>query len=77
MGVDEPIGVFRLPIDPKSISKPAKTTFDLVIGRDARADAVILCNLPQEDLIQAIPSNSLRTILEPYTEVIQAVQFSD
>jgi len=46
VGVHEPMAVYRVPIDHQKVNQPQGTTFDLVIGANARQDAVVLCNVP-------------------------------
>ena len=43
IGITEPIAVFRLQINPSAIGKPPGSVFDLVLGKNAKADAVVLC----------------------------------
>lgn len=58
------------------IKKPKGTTFDLLIGTDARNEALVICTpLSNEHAPQIIPSSSLQVILEPYTEIVQVSQF--
>ena len=80
VGIDKPLAAFRLPIEPSAIGKPPGSVFDLILGRNARTDAVILCMLPgtatdDSQGVQAIPPNSLKSILAPYTEICQAEHF--
>ena len=57
IGIEEPIAVFRVPLDPKVINKPAGCTFDLVLGSDCRKDAIVLCTSPgPESQTQALPA---------------------
>ena len=44
----EPLAIYRVPIDAKAVRKPANTTFDLVIGSDAKNDALFVCTIPAD-----------------------------
>lgn len=62
--------------------KPENTTFDLVVGANAKTDTIFICTVPadqkqgrEHEIIQVQPSVSLRDILEPFTEVCQITQF--
>ena len=48
IGMKEPLAIYRVPIDAKAVRKPANTTFDLVIGSDAKNDALFVCTIPAD-----------------------------
>ena len=48
IGMQEPLAIYRVPIDAKAVRKPENTTFDLVIGSDAKTDALFVCTIPAD-----------------------------
>lgn len=72
-GIANPLAIFRLAIDPKTLKQEAGTTFDLVVGTDAKNDAMVIISNSQQT--KTIPSQSLRQILDPFTDVCQVEAF--
>ena len=48
VGVAEPLAIYRLPVEAKSVRKPENTTFDLLLGSNAKTDAMFLCTVPAD-----------------------------